>query len=436
MIIDEGDTYRAFLEAVAACEPGARVADMLAQPYPRQLHAAPGPHPELRAVRDRIGVAVGKAAVAMARGAGPVARGLAVTIDPASTSDPRDVPAPPAALPAGWRFVHAGHPDPDDRSIAAAAEVRALVEGATDEDLVLALISGGASALIEEPRIALAELQMMMRTLSAAGVAIHELNAVRCALSTIKGGQLAEACGARMWTLVTSDVIGDPLDVIGSGPTIGPWLGTPGLPADAGAAAEVRRQLAIDVLARHRIAVPGVLTTPVASRIVTRHDRAELVVGMRAFADAARQALADHGVYARRLDPPFAGDVDAVATLLASRTGPFVAWGEATVRIPDDHGDGGRAQQLALALAKRFAGQPRSALVIGSDGIDGPHLRDRATPAGAYVDGDTWGALRVAGVDPDEALARCDAGNALALIGALVVTGPTGVNHADIAIVG
>jgi hydroxypyruvate reductase len=185
--------------------------------------------------------------------------------------------------------------------------------------------------------------------------------------------------------------------------------------------------------------VPAGLAAPIPPRRVAHEaraaDRAILVAPMAAFADAACEALAAAGVRARRLDPPLEGDVAEVARRLAAEAGPLVAWGEPTLRVPADHGDGGRAQQLALALARLVRGTPRALLVAGTDGADGPPPRDgRPTPAGAFVDGGTWDAIAAAGVDPDRALARCGAGPALAAAGALFVPGPTGVNHADVVI--
>jgi hydroxypyruvate reductase len=106
------------------------------------------------------------------------------------------------------------------------------------------------------------------------------------------------------------------------------------------------------------------------------------------------------------------------------------------LRVPDEHGTGGRAQQLALLLAQHLRGTERSALVVGTDGVDGPPPHDRAAPAGAWVDGATWDAIVAAGHDPAAALARCDAGSALQAVGALIVTGPSGINHADLTIIG
>ena len=106
------------------------------------------------------------------------------------------------------------------------------------------------------------------------------------------------------------------------------------------------------------------------------------------------------------------------------------------MQVPANHGEGGRAQQLALELARQLRGVSRAAFVVGSDGSDGPAPASRPTPAGAYVDGATWDAIANANIDPSAALERRDAGTALAAIGALVVTGPTGVNHADVVVIG
>jgi hydroxypyruvate reductase len=331
--------------------------------------------------------------------------------------------------------LEGSHPVPDERSLAAGRAVRELVERAAPDDVVIALVSGGASALVEAPRVPLAELRALIGALMAAGAPIAELNAVRGALSDLKAGRLALACAAPIVTLVASDVIGDPLDVIGSGPTIGPWLTSPGAPIEVGLAEDARRRAAIAILERRGLAIPPALSAPIPPRQVARADRARLVAPLAAFADAALAALAAAGVAARRLDPPLEGDVTAAAHRLAALAPPFVAWGEPTLRVPADHGDGGRAQQLALTLAQLLRGTSRALLVAGTDGVDGPSPRaGRPSPAGAFIDGTTWDAIAAAGVDPALALARCDAGTALAAAGALFVPGPTGVNHADVVI--
>jgi hydroxypyruvate reductase len=272
----------------------------------------------------------------------------------------------------------------------------------------------------------------------AAGAAIDEINTVRGALSAIKAGQLALAVAAPIVTLAVSDVIGDSLAVIGSGPTVGPWLASPGVAVDDGTA--TRRARARAILARHGLAVPAVLAGEPPARSVARADHAEVIAPMASAAQAAVRALAARGITATLVEAPLAGEVFAVAGALvaahAAARGPIVAWGEPTLRVPAVHGAGGRAQQLALVLAGSLRGTPFSAFVVGTDGIDGPPPPDRPAPAGAWVDGATWDAIAAAGRDPAAALASCDAGTALAAAGALVVTGPSGINHADLAILG
>src|SRR6185503_19452730 len=138
---------------------------------------------------------------------------------------------------------------------------------------------------------------------------------------------------------------------------------------------------------------------------------------MASAAHAAVQALAARGIAVSLLATPLAGEVEHVARGLAEHPGALVAWGEPTLRVPAVHGEGGRAQQLALVLARRLRGTARSALVVGTDGVDGPPPAERPAPAGAWVDGATWDAIAAAGRDPDAALATCDAGPALAAVG-------------------
>ena len=406
-----------FREAIAACDPARRVREALG------------------ARRPTIGLAIGKAALAMARGAGEVTRGLVVVPDLAELVDAE------GPLPSGWRMIVSAHPQPDARSVAAADAAVELVSSASDRDTVLALISGGASSLVEQPRIPLSEFRAVIEALMRAGAPISDLNTVRTALSSIKGGQLALRSPAAVITLAVSDVIGDDLAVIGSGPTIGPWTAAPGIPIDVGAHHEARRQRAIAILAAHGLAIPHALALPVPSSIATRDDHAAVIAPMRSFADAAVAALSRRALAVELLEAPLAAPVAAVVERLAARATAsagkvLVAWGEPTLRVPDAHGEGGRAQQLALELARRLAGTPRCALVVGSDGIDGPPPAARPAPAGAFVDGGTWDAIVATGLDPFAALGRCDAGTALAAVGSLVITGATGINHADLVIVG
>jgi glycerate 2-kinase len=359
-----------FRLAVEMCDPERHVR--------QRLHRVP-------VAGDAIyGVAVGKAAQAMARGAGRVTRGVCVTH---ARDDQR--------LPAGWYAVESSHPIPDQRSLAAGDAVCDLVASAGPNDRVLALISGGASALIERPVAGLSLEQFVreIQAIAATGATIQQLNAARIERSQIKGGKLAEGCVAPITTLVASDVIDDDPRIVGSGPTC----------------------------SAHRL-----------------HDTCDVLISMRRFVVAFRDALVQLG----RGGPDIRWEplVDSIETCFAVIRreyigAPMILWGEPTLAVPADHGEGGRAQQLALELARELRGGTRIAFVIGSDGMDGPAPRARPAPAGAYVDGTTWGAIEAAGVDPERALECCDAGTALAAAGALVVTGPTGINHGDLVFV-
>ena len=274
----------AFAQAVKNCDPQSRVRAALArQPVEGS---------------EILGLAVGKAALAMARGAGPVARGLVV-----SPFDDR------RGVPAGWQVMIGAHPVPDARSEAAALAAIALVESARPEDHVLALVSGGASALVEQPEnMALADYVEKIREVMASGAPIHKLNKTRCEHSSIKGGKLGARSRAPVTTLVVSDVIGDDPSVVGSGPTV--------------------RQ------------VDG--------------DRVEVVAPMRLFGEAMAAALG-----AQLIEKPVDRLVERVARDLCAdvvRGGMLVAWGEPIIQLPDPHGTGGRAQQLALLLARDLAG--------------------------------------------------------------------------------
>jgi len=322
-----------------------------------------------------LGVSVGKAALAMARGAGPVVRGIAVA--PQLDGKP---------LPLGWSARDGGHPFVDERSLAAGEAVRDLVYGTGFDDLMLVLISGGASSLIEvlQGDYTLDEYRARIEAAMRSGMPIDELNQLRSSMSSLKAGRLATYSKAPVITLAVSDVIGDAISVIGSGPT-----------------------------------KPRPLS----------HDLAHVIGPMRSFASAFAAALAAHDLPLD--DYAMSGLVEGLAPHLE----PGIHWGEPTLVVPDDHGDGGRMQQLALELAARIAGTDRCAFCVGSDGIDGPPPANRPAPAGAYVDGTTWQAIEAAGIDPRAALHRRDAGAALAAAGALVITGPTGINHADLVVV-
>ncbi|MFN0245501.1 MAG: DUF4147 domain-containing protein [Kofleriaceae bacterium] len=472
MSIDSARLLAAYRAAVAACDPAARVRAYLADESVTRLEIAGG---------RRFGVAIGKAALAMVRGAGPVERGIVIVPATDLRSVGRD-----SALPSGWRVIESAHPFVDERSVRAARAARTVIDAARAEDVVLALISGGTSSLIEEPNEvlaayddlaiggvtdggvtdgdatdgsdgrALARFGAITRAVMESGARIEDLNTVRSVLSRVKRGGLVESCAAPVVTLAVSDVIGDGLAVIGSGPTIGAWF------VDD---ETERRARAIAILERISSASPAIGTavdrlrstaggelaqrgTPGRGSAVRDRDHAIVITRMAAFGEAVVNALGPQA-WLEHVVRPLSDDVSTCAAQIVARVGfradagvgdtmygTYVFWGEPTLRVPDDHGEGGRAQQLALLLAKAIRGTQFVAMVIGSDGVDGPPPAERAAPAGAIVDGTTWDAIIAAGEDPERSLARCDAGRALHAVGALVVTGPTGINHGDVVVIG
>ena len=378
MVGGEGAALEAiFRAAVAACDPRAVVRAALAEPA---LASRLQPRPTTI-------IAIGKAAAAMAAGAidalGP-RRGLVVVPDGVAVDE--------AAL-RGLDVRRGGHPIPDARSEAAGREALRIAGAVGREAALLVLVSGGASALGAVPRDGLTLAEKVARTTAAAraGAPIAELNRLRTELSAIKGGRLAGACDGMVVTVVASDVPGDDVAVVGSGPTV-----PPGGP--------------------------------------TGDDVVRLVAGLgRLRAEAAAAARA-RGLAPVVRAADLVGDiaeVEAVVEREAER-GLWIAGGEWTVRLGGEPvGVGGRATELALRLARAWAGRTdRVALVAGSDGVDGT-----GPAAGAVVDGTTWHAIAAGGVDPARALAGHDSGAALAAVGATVETGPTGVNHADLVLV-
>lgn len=370
-------------ETVAAMDPARRVAQALAAIDLGR--------------RAAVGIAVGKAARAMARGARGIGRGLVI--------------APgPGAVPPGWELMVASHPRPDERSERAGRAALAWAAAIDPGAVMIALISGGASALaaVPAPGETLASKRAAVDAAMARGLPIAALNALRTRLSAIKGGQLARTCPAPVVTLVASDVVGDEPAIVGSGPTVGAWTTR----LDRG-------PIAIDEL-------------PIVDG---RRDAVIVVAGVGELARTVAAILAREAPVVCA-PAPLVGDVAEVAARLTAiaRDGGHGAWvasGEATIAVGLAPGQGGRAQHTALLVARALAGAPGWAcLCVGSDGVDGT-----GPAAGAIVDGDTWAALAAAGIDGDRALAARDSGTALAAIGAAVVTGPTGVNHADLVVV-
>ncbi|MGH8200190.1 MAG: DUF4147 domain-containing protein [Steroidobacteraceae bacterium] len=336
--------------------------------------------------------AVGKAASAMALGAldalGPSLERLLVITKAGHL-------APQLLSSAGVETHEGAHPVPDERSLAAGQRLLDWVHALPAAVVPLFLISGGASSLVEvlAPNVSLAQLEQFSARGLAEGVPIADLNTQRARLSQIKGGRLAaELAGRAARALFISDVPDDNPAVIGSG-----LLG-----AAASGADHIERQV-----------------------IASVDDAMEAVV-----VEALRRGLTAECVW-----PRFSGDATRLAArfaheLLIGNTQVRVWGGESTVRLPPQPGYGGRNQHLALAASKLLADYPELLLLaVGTDGTDGP-----TEVAGGLVDADTCARLGLAGLDADDCLARADSGTALAATDALLSTGPTGTNVADLVI--
>ncbi|MFN3937257.1 MAG: glycerate kinase [Gemmobacter sp.] len=385
--------------------------------------AAADPHAAvIRALRDlpppagrQVVVGVGKAALRMTEAAlrvlGPV-RALVVTNH--ENARPLD----------GATVFAAGHPVPDAAGARAAEAVIAAVSALGAGDRLLALISGGGSALLPAPApgIALEEKAEVSRLLLASGADIVEMNLVRQNLSRLKGGGMARlAAPADVVALVLSDVVGDDLSVIASGPTVPP-AGSPQ------AAAETLRRLGL--WNRVPASVRRHLETAAAAPDVPPTDTR--LIGSNTLSLAAMSAMAP----AAQVCPcPLVGDVAAAAAqIVATARGPGVwLWGgETTVTLRGD-GTGGRNQELALRVAvlARAAGWRGDWVFLsgGTDGRDGP-----TDAAGGLVDGGTLARMRAAGIDPEARLERNDSYRALAAAGDLLKIGATGTNVADLQV--
>ena len=364
-------------------------------------------------------VAAGKAAWQMARAAvealGPVDAGVVVT----------KYGHVQGQLP-GVACYEAGHPVPDENSFRATQAALDLVAGAKETDTVLFLLSGGGSALFEKPLIPGGELQDITQQLLACGADIVEMNTIRKRLSAVKGGRFALACApARVYSIVLSDILGDPLDMIASGPAV-PDRSTC---AQAQAIAETYG-LRLSGAARACLQQE----TPKALDNVETHITGSVRELCAAAAAACGQLgyqpvlLTDHLDCEAREAGRFLADIARTHAGRGQKVA-YLAGGETVVRLTG-HGLGGRNQELALAAAPGLAGLPAAVFSVGSDGTDGP-----TDAAGGYVDGDTAAALAARGLDAGAVLADNDAYHALQAVDGLIVTGPTGTNVNDVAVV-
>ena len=324
------------------------------------------------------------------------------------------------------RCCEAGHPVPDEGSFDAARKALALTENLTKDDTVLFLLSGGGSALFELPLIPAEELQDVTRQLLACGADIVEINTLRKRLSAVKGGRFAQHCApAKVFSIILSDILGDPPDMIASGPTC------PDSSTCADAMEIVRRY---DLSLREETKQLLMVETPKA----LANARWMITGSVRELCDAAARSCRKLGY-----EPVFLTDRlccqareagSVMASILRTHAGDgkklaFLAGGETVVRLTGS-GKGGRNQELALAAAEGISGLSNAALFsVGSDGTDGP-----TDAAGGFVDGTTRQRLLEKGIHIDQVLLNNDAYHALQCIGGLIFTGPTGTNVNDVTV--
>lgn len=355
----------------------------------------------------------------------------------------------------GLRCFEAGHPVPDANSYKATQAALDLVANVGEGDAVLFLVSGGGSALFESPIIDAAELEDITQQLLRGGADINEMNTLRKRFSKVKGGKFALACApANVLALVLSDVVGNPLDVIASGPA----AEDESTCVDALAIAQ-KYQLTLSDAARECLmtetpkqldnvesVIAGGVETLCEAAMYACRDRGfdAWIVSTMMEGDANDAALwlvekareVAQGRAARALQasgaPSVGADGDAlngVAPESVERPVALIAGGETVVHVRGD-GLGGRNQQFALVAARELAGSMGiHVFSLGSDGTDGP-----TDAAGGYANGFTWQRIKDAGLDPEAMLANNDAYHALEACGGLIKTGPTGTNVNDVAV--
>ena len=322
-------------------------------------------------------------------------------------------------------IYEAGHPVPDDNSFRATQAAIGAVTNLHASDTVLFLLSGGGSALFEKPLIPESDLNRLTKELLACGADIVEMNTVRKRFSAVKGGRFAALCApAKVFTIVLSDVLGDRLDMIASGPAY----------PDSSTTAEAEA-----IVQKYGLTMTTLMETLLRQETPKSLDNVEThitgsVRQLCAAADATCRSLGyepvtltdqltctarDAGVFMANIARYYAGSGKKLA---------FLAGGETVVHLTG-HGKGGRNQELALAAAEGIAGLNACVFSIGSDGTDGP-----TDAAGGIVDGETFADLKKQGVVISEVLKDNDAYHALKKCDGLIITGPTGTNVNDLSV--
>lgn len=326
---------------------------------------------------------------------------------------------------ANFDCYEAGHPVPDENSFRGTQAALDLVSDLTDKDTVLFLLSGGGSALFEKPLVAGEELQDITGQLLACGADIVEINTIRKRLSQVKGGRFAQICWpAKVEAVILSDILGDPLDMIASGPACPDTSTT----EDAQRiAAKYNLRLSDEARRLLDVETPKTLdnvNTQINGSVRELCAAAEITCRRLGYAPVV---LTDQLCCQAKEAGSF------LASIIKTHANPdkpmaFIAGGETVVKLTG-HGLGGRNQELALAAAPGIAGMQAAVFSVGSDGTDGP-----TDAAGGYVDGDTEAELKAKGLIVDAVLQDNDAYHALQAVGGLIMTGPTGTNVNDVGV--
>ncbi len=327
---------------------------------------------------------------------------------------------------ANFDCFEAGHPVPDENSFKGTQAALDLVSDLSEQDTVLFLLSGGGSALFEKPLVPAEELQDVTGQLLACGADITEINTIRKRLSQVKGGRFAQICWpARVEAVILSDILGDPLDMIASGPAC----------PDSSTAEDAQR---IANKYNLKMSEPTRALLAIETPKVLNNVRSQINGSVRELCAAAAKTCVRLGYTPVLLTDQLCCQAKEAGSFLASilkthaldgQSLAFIAGGETVVKLVGK-GLGGRNQEIALAAAAGIGGMPNAAVFsVGSDGTDGP-----TDAAGGYADGDTVAELAMHGLTVDAVLAQNDAYHALEKTGGLIMTGPTGTNVNDVAV--
>ncbi len=443
-----GERVKRILEAALQAADPATAVQRFLQRQGERLYVADRTY-DLSTFRRVLLLGVGKASVAMARAAAKIlgdrlSAGLVIVKEGYESPAWGDLEE--AALEEKVAILTAAHPIPDRRGLQAAQRLSQVLQSAADEDLLVCLLSGGGSALLTLPLegLSLEDLQALTALLLASGATIHEINCVRKHLERLKGGRLAQlAARAHLVSLILSDVVGDPLEVIASGPT------TPDPTTFDDAWAVLERYGLLEQAPRRVIQVlksgrsGKIPETPKPGEAFFERVQNVIVANNYLAAQAALRQAQVEGFHSLLLTTFLQGEARQAGRFLAAvarqittygqplpRPACLVAGGETTVTLQGD-GRGGRNQELALAAVQDLEGLPDIALVtLATDGGDGP-----TEAAGAAVSGETMARARAMGLHPQNFLKRNDSYHFFKHLGDLLITGPTGTNVNDLALV-